>query len=120
MKILSARVHGFLDFVVVALFALAPTALHLTGMPATLSYLLAGVHLLITLLTNFPAGIFKFIPFWIHGWIELIVAPTLVICPWVLGFSGDQTAMIFFIAAGFAVFLVWLLTDYNGVKHANL
>jgi hypothetical protein len=113
MKILSIRVHGVLDFVVVVLFALAPTVLQLSGVPATLSYSLAGVHLLVTLLTDFPVGALKIIPFPIHGWIELVVAPTLVACPWVLGFSSDQTATVFYIVFGGIVFLTWLITDYK-------
>jgi SPW repeat len=114
LKILSARIHGYLDFLVVILFASAPAVLHLSGISATLSYLLAGVHLAVTLLTDFPSGVLKVIPFQIHGWIELIVAPTLAVCPWVLGFSGDQTATVFYVAFGGVVFLTWVITDYKG------
>ena len=49
------------------------------GGAAYLAYLLAAVHLGLTLLTDFPAGAFKLIPLRVHGWVELCVAPLLKI-----------------------------------------
>ncbi|MGH9949019.1 MAG: hypothetical protein ACRD6X_17750 [Pyrinomonadaceae bacterium] len=116
MKILSPKLHGYLDYVVVAAFALAPTIFGFTGLPATLSYLLAVVHLSLTVLTAFPLGLVKLVPFSIHGMIELVVSIALVLLPFVLGFSGDAAARNFYIAAGVVVFVVWLITDYGTDK----
>ena len=79
MKIISPRMHGYLDYVTVVAFLLAPTLIGLTGLPAMLAYLLAGVHLLMTLLTEFPLGIVKLIPLPLHGWVERVVGPVLVL-----------------------------------------
>lgn len=81
MRVLSPRIHGYLDFAVVVIFLLAPLALGLGGTPALVSYLLAIVHLVMTLMTRFPAGISKKIPFMVHGFIELAVAIFLVLLP---------------------------------------
>ncbi len=113
MKILSPKVHGYLDFVVVIAFALAPTIFGLTGLPATIAYVLAVVHLALTLLTAFPLGVVGLIPFTIHGWIELLVSVGLVALPFIAGFSDIIMARNFYIAAGVVVFVVWLITNYQ-------
>lgn len=114
MKILSAKVHGVLDYVVVIVFLAAPKLIGLQGTPALLSYALAAVHLMVTVLTDFPLGLVKLIPLPIHGWIELAVAPTLIAVPWVLGFAAVPMARWFYVAAGVVIFLTWLITDYRG------
>ncbi len=54
MKILSSTVHGILDYVVIIAFALAPTVFGLEGAPASISYILAVVHLLLTRAGQLP------------------------------------------------------------------
>ncbi len=92
MKLISPRIHGYLDFLTVILFLLAPALFGLNQLPALLAYSLAGIHLVVTLTSDFPFGIVKIIPFPIHGWIERIVGPTLVAVPFILGFADDEVA----------------------------
>ena len=116
MKLISPRIHGYLDIVTVLLFLLAPTLFGLNQLPAWLAYSLAVVHLIVTLTSDFPLGIVKIIPFPIHGWIERIVGPTLVAIPFILDFSTDEIARNFYIAAGIVIIAVGLLTDYRNNK----
>ncbi len=113
MKILNAKVHGIIDFGVVIAFLAAPSLFQLSETPAKLSYVLAFVHLGLVLVTAYPYGILKKVPFTVHGSIELLVSVLLVALPWVLGFSGEETARNFYVGFGVAVFLTWLLTDYK-------
>ena len=113
MKLLTPRVHGYLDFVVVIAFALAPSLFGFSPNPARVSYALAVVHLLLTLFTRFPAGIVKLVPFPIHGGIEFVVSFVLLALPFVLGFAGELAARNFFLVFGVVVFLVWLVRDYK-------
>lgn len=108
---ISAKVHGYLDYFVVLVFLAAPALLQLSGLPALISYVLAGVHLALTLLTAFPLGVIKVIPLKIHGLIEMIVGPCLIALPFVLGFSG--AALVFYALAGAVILAVWALTDYK-------
>lgn len=114
MKVISPHMHGYLDFVTVILFLLAPTLLGLYQLPAFLAYGLAVVHLIVTLASDFPFGIVKIIPFTVHGWIERIVGPTLIAVPFVLGFSSDETARNFYMAVGVVIIVIGVLTDYKG------
>lgn len=108
---LSPKQHAWLDYLTVIIFAMAPMALGLSGAAAVLSYLLAGVHLLVTLLTAFPGGMWPVIPFRLHGFIELAVGPALLVVPWLLGFAG--IAQMFYSAMGVVVLLVWSITGYS-------
>lgn len=109
MKILSPKIHGFLDILTVLIFAAAPTLFNFGGLPATICYVLAVVHLVLTLATAFPLGIVKIVPLLVHGTIELIVSTALVILPFILGWTG--AARNFFIGIGIVIFIVWLISD---------
>jgi hypothetical protein len=113
MKPINGRLHGILDYLTVLVFALAPSVLGLTGIAAGLSYLLAVVHLLVTLATDFELGVARLLPARWHGRIELVVGPVLVVVPWVLGFSDDATERTFFVVVGVVIFAVWALTTYQ-------
>lgn len=113
MNILSSKIHGLLDYVVVVAFALAPTIFGLSGLPATISYVLAVVHLLLTL-TTASIGAANFVPLAVHGVIELIVSIFLIALPFVAGF--DNAARNFYLGAGITIFLVWLITNYRAAE----
>ncbi len=111
MKILSPKLHGYLDFLTVILFAVAPTVLGFGGLPAYISYALAVIHISLTLVTAFPKGIIGIVPFTIHGGIELIVSIALIMLPFILGFA--ETPRNFFMGIGVIIFIVWLLSNYK-------
>jgi hypothetical protein len=119
MKILNSQAHGYLDYFTVILFAAAPTVLGLTGIPAMLAYALAVIHLVMTFVTDFPLGVIKLSSFTIHGWVERVVGPVLIIVPFVLGFSTNVVARNFYMAIGVVIVLVGLITDYKGVETAK-
>ena len=111
-KPISARVHGVLDYAMVAAFLNAPMVFDFHGTPAAIVYWLAGIHLLMTGFTDFPLGLFKFIPFKIHGAIEGVVGVFLLVAPWLYGFAGAIAARNFFVAMAIIIFVVAALTDY--------
>ena len=69
---------------------------------------------MMTACTDFPLGFFKFIPFRIHGAIELVAGVFLLAAPWTYGFAADDTARNFFMAMGIIIVAVVALTDYSG------
>ncbi|MCI0553058.1 MAG: hypothetical protein L0287_19090 [Anaerolineae bacterium] len=119
MKIISLHIHRYIDYVTVVVFLLAPVLIGLTGLPAILAYVLAGVHFLMTLVTDFPLGIVKLIPLSIHGWVERVLSPVLVLVSFVPVFTVETTARIFYIVMGIVIILVGLLTDYQGTQQAR-
>lgn len=114
MRILSARVHGVLDLVTVAVLLLGPIVIGLGGAPAAIAWTLAAVHLLMTLFTRFPMGVWKRIPFYVHGIVELVVGIGLLLLPTFAGYGPGSPAKRFYIAMGAVVLVVWALTAYRG------
>ncbi|MEO5603326.1 MAG: hypothetical protein ABIR06_20575 [Cyclobacteriaceae bacterium] len=114
MKILNAKLHGIIDYLVVIFLMLAPTLFGLSDFISKFTFLLGAVHLALTALTNFRYGLFKIIPFKAHGVIELIVAIVLMASPLILG-SYTETSLDKFFLAGFgvAVLITWAITDYS-------
>lgn len=114
MKILSPRVHGYLDYLAVLYFLAAPSLFGFTGLPATVFYVVAAAYLVLTLLTAYPLGVVKAIPFPLHGGIELLTGIALIALPWILGFANtDEIARNLYVASGAALFVLWLVSDYR-------
>lgn len=116
MRLIHPQVHRMLDFVTVLLFAVAPTIFGLTGVPRMMAYALAGIHLVLTLLTNFSSAGASPIPLRLHGVVEAIVGPVLIAAPFLLGWDG--IARTFYVAIGVVILLVWLLSIYDHTSHA--
>lgn len=115
MKVLSPRLHGYLDYLTVVIFLIAPFLLDLEGLPAIISNIIAIIYLLMTLLTDFSLGLVKLIPIKTHAWVETVVGPIVLLLPFILGFY--ETARIYYIAMGAIIIIVSLITDY---KQASL
>jgi hypothetical protein len=113
MRVLSARIHGYLDFVLIAILVIGPFAVGLGGTPALIAWLLAAAHLIVTLATRFPMGVWRVIPFVVHGLIELAVAAFFAALPFTAGYSPGSPARRFYVTMAALVFLIWVLTDYR-------
>jgi hypothetical protein len=113
MKVLSPKAHAPVDYAIVALFVLAPTIFNFGGLPATLTYCIAALHLGMTLITDFPGGLLKALPFTVHGNIELVTSFTLMALPFLLGFADVEAARNLYLISGVAVLAVWAMTDYK-------
>ena len=111
MKIISSKAHAALDYLTVAIFALTPTVIGFGGTSAMISYVLAVVHLSMTLVTDMPFSVVKFVPIRLHALVELMVGPVLVIGGLLL--ELPTPARMFFVAMGVIIFAVWLLSSYS-------
>jgi hypothetical protein len=119
MKVITPTVHGYLDYLTVVVFLAAPNLVGFEGLPALLSWTLAGVHLALTLATDFPLGWRPWLPFWVHGWIERVVGPTLVLIAFLPVFSSSSSAFGFYVFMGLVILAVGWLTDYSaGARQA--
>lgn len=113
MNLIPPSVHRALDLLTVAIFALAPILLSLSGPPAMVSYALAVIHLLLTLATKFPDVGPRPVRFRLHGSIEMVVGIVLLVLPWAVGWTG--TARVFYTVMGLIILIVWSLSKYRNV-----
>src|ERR1043166_5820917 len=117
MRVLGAFSHGIIDYAMVILLAVGPSFAGFNNHHQTMiCYGLAVVHFLLTIITRFPLGVLKTLPFWLHGSIEIVVAVLLVILPWLAHFSAGVkgiAARNFFVAIGVLIAVIWALTNYR-------
>ena len=118
MNFLSPRIHGILDYLTVGLFALAPMFLQAEGSQVAIlaCYVVAGTLLVVSLLTRYPLGALRVIPFPVHGSIEFFTAAGLCALPWIGGFEDLPMSRMFFLGSGLSLFSLWLITDYRGAE----
>lgn len=112
MKAIAPTAHRVLDYATVVLFAAAPTVFGLTGGAAKLSYALAIVHVLMTLLTHFRDGDRKLVPFRVHMVVEILVGVALIF----VGVYVFPAALTFFCAVGALILLVVLVSFGGGAQ----
>ena len=106
MALIRPAVHRGLDLLTVIGFAVAPFLLALSGPPAWLAWLLAVVHLVMTLATSFPDWPARFVSFRLHGLVEVLVGIVLPALPLAAGWTG--TARWFYLIAGGVILIVRL------------
>lgn len=115
-KALDPKTHGILDYALAAAFLLAPALFGFTEVAATTSYVIGVLYIGTSLLTRYPLGAIKVIPFPVHGVLESVMAAVWLILPWAFGFAGDSAARNFFIIAGIGLLVVAVLTDYKATR----
>jgi len=113
MKFISPKNHGIIDYLMVIILLASPAFFGFTGTLAIFTYALAAVHLLLSVLTDYPLGVFKAIPVVIHATIEVLVGVVLIVLAYTL-FKGNSDGKLFYVIFGTVILLTWLVTDYMG------
>ena len=112
-NVLNPRPHGYIDYAVVALLALAPTLFGFSETPSLICYALAGIQLMMSVLTAYPLGLIGLIPFTVHGMIEAVTAIGVAAMPWIAGFDHEPAARNFFLFSAVSLAAVYFLTNYK-------
>ena len=116
MKIISPNVHALLDYVTVIFLLASPAIFDMEEPLSTFTYMLAGIHFILTILTDYKFGLIKVIPFKIHGLIEVIVAVGLaVIAFWFNDYEYDL-GYYFYLSLAVIFMIVFVLTDFLSLK----
>lgn len=113
MKLISPTLHGILDYLTCGVFLALPSAFDLTGTYAVVCYVLAAGYLVISLCTNMPLGLLKWLPFWLHGRFELVSGLVFIASPWLFGYASNTTMRNLFIVVGLVFLLVYSLTQWQ-------
>jgi hypothetical protein len=119
LKVLNPTLHGALDYGLALAFIFLPGVLGFGNFAANLSQIIGVAYLGTSLVTRYPLGALKLIPFPLHGVIESIMAAAWIALPWVLGFADDAPARNFFVVAGIGLLAVAALTDYRSTRRVT-
>jgi hypothetical protein len=113
-RLLPAWLHAVADYAVgLALVVVALASGASAGAVGT-GVVVGVTVLIVSMLTRYPLGIAKVLPFTIHSAGDYLAAGLLLVAPWALNFAdGDPGISAFYVFAGVAVLAVSLITNYQ-------
>ena len=112
-KPISPKTHGIIDYTTSTGVAMAPKLMNMPTRAAALCYGLAGGYTALSMMTKYPAGAKKVVPFKGHGVAEAVIGAALPFMPHLLKFKDNKGARNFFYGLTAMTAAVALLTDWN-------
>ena len=116
-KPISPRVHGVLDYATSVATAAAPRVFDFPKPATWVCESLASGYTGLSLLTDYPLGARRVVPFKGHGVAEGVVGLALPALPWALGFARHKAARNFMFGLSALTFVVAALTDWDSAPH---
>jgi hypothetical protein len=114
IKALPAWLHAVADYAVGLSLIIVALASGAEGKAVATGVVVGVVVLIVSMLTKYPLGVAKVLPFTIHSAGDYLAATLLIVAPFALDFySSDKGLAIFYIVAGIAVLAVSLITNYQ-------
>ncbi|HWW55098.1 MAG TPA: hypothetical protein VNY84_15080 [Acidimicrobiales bacterium] len=114
VRLLPAWLHAIADYAVAAALIVVAA---IAGGPANVvavGVVVGTVVLVVSMLTRYPLGVVKVLPFKVHSAGDYLAASLLVASPFALGFTHSHAALsVFYVGAGLAVAAVSLITNYQ-------
>lgn len=108
--------HGIVDYVVGILLLVSPWLFGFADNSYTAMIVMRTMGIILiglSLLTDYPLGVFKVIPFKTHGIIEAIGAVFLLLSPWIMGYSIIGSATSIAVIVGLLWITVVVMTNYS-------
>ena len=114
VRLLPAWFHAIADYAVAGTLIVVAAAVGGSTEAVAAGIVIGVVVLVVSMLTKYPLGVVKVLPFTIHSAGDYLAAALLVAAPWVLNFAdGDSGITAFYVVAGIAVLAVSLITNYQ-------
>jgi hypothetical protein len=124
---ISPKTHGVIDYSTSTAVAMAPQLLNLPKRAAAACYGLAAGYTALSMLTKYPAGAKKVVPFKGHGAAEVMIGAALPFVPRMLGLKSrrlntrkqkqaKRNAQYLFCGLAAMTGVVALMTDWNSPR----
>jgi hypothetical protein len=114
VRVLPAWFHAIADYAVG--FSLIVVAIAVGGTAGAVGtgIVVGATVLIVSMLTRYPLGVAKVLPFTVHSAGDYLAAALLIVAPFALSFrDSDAGLAVFYIVAGLAVLAVSLVTNYQ-------
>ena len=120
-KPLKPLQHAVIDYVYAASMMTAPWLLGFNkNKAATRISVGSGAAILgLSLMTRYPLGAVKLIPFPTHGIIECTGGIVNIAAPWLMGFAGNKRAKWLHVLSGLSTLAIVAMTDYQAAERAS-
>jgi len=114
VRLLPAWLHAVADYAVGLSLIVVAVVAGGAGKAVAPGIVVGAVVLIVSMLTKYPLGVAKVLPFTVHSAGDYLAAALLIVSPFVLGFHNRATGLTaFYIVAGIAVLAVSLITNYQ-------
>lgn len=115
-KVINPAAHAVLDYATAAAFIATGFAMRDRHPPAsTLAFLNGFAVLGLSLMTDYPGGIFRTISFRTHGTIDMLQAGMTALGPTLLGFADEPEAQMFHAQAAVEAAVI-AATDWDSLE----
>jgi hypothetical protein len=114
VRLLPAWLHAIADYAVGAALIIVALAAGGSNKAVASGVVIGAVVLVVSMLTRYPLGVVKVLPFTVHSAGDYLAAALLFASPFVLKFNHSHAGLTaFYLAAGAAVLAVSLITNYQ-------
>ena len=114
VRLLPAWLHAVADYAVGGLLIIVALAVGGSNKAVAAGVVVGAVVLAVSMLTKYPLGVVKVLPFTVHSAGDYLAAALLILSPFALNFNDSDTGLTaFYIIAGVAVLAVSLITNYQ-------
>jgi hypothetical protein len=114
IRLLPAWLHAVADYAVGALLIIVSLAVGGSAGAVATGVVVGATVLVVSMLTRYPLGVAKVLPFTVHSAGDYLAAALLLVAPFALHFNhGDRGLSIYYIVNGLAVLAVSLITNYQ-------
>jgi hypothetical protein len=114
--LIGARLHGWLDDLVVLGYVLGVLLVPLRGAALQIGVAGAIVHFLLTRFTDYPQGTFKKIPFRTHAFIELGEGIGVAAAAALFVSRGPREPTVFLVAMGLSQLGAFAFSSYDATS----
>jgi hypothetical protein len=114
VRLLPAWLHAIADYAVGLSLIVVAVAVGGSGKAVATGVVVGAVVLIVSMLTKYPLGVAKVLPFTVHSAGDYLAAALLIVSPFALNFNDSDSGLTaFYIVAGIAVLAVSLITNYQ-------
>jgi hypothetical protein len=114
VRLLPAWFHAIADYAVGAGLILAALVIGGSGAAVATGVVVGATVLLVSMLTKYPLGVLKVLPFTLHSAGDYLAAALLLVAPFALGFTDTDGGLTgLYLIGGIAVTAVSLITNYQ-------
>jgi hypothetical protein len=114
VRLLPAWLHAIADYAVGTGLIVIALAVGGSGKAVAAGVVVGATVLVVSMLTKYPLGVAKVLPFTVHSAGDYLAAALLLVAPFALNFHNSDTGLTaVYIVAGIAVLGVSLITNYQ-------
>src|SRR4051794_19894624 len=114
VRLLPAWLHAIADYAVAAALIIGAAAVGGTSGAVATGIVVGVVVAVVSMLTKYPLGVVKVLPFKVHSAGDYLAAALLILAPFVVNFRSSDTGLaVFYMIVGLAVLGVSLITNYQ-------